>query len=101
MSRKPTARTIERRLWTEMQCEYITYREYCIYSQYARPLLAHGKKLGAELARIRDDPDIVNDETFLYRATQLIAEGERKTERALWQTSRRMIKEGYDIQGGE
>ena len=97
--RKPTARTIERRLWTEMQCEYITYREYCIYSQYAWPLLSHGKRLGKALAQIRDDPEIVNDNDFLYTATQLLEEGERKREKALWQTEKRMIKEGYDIKG--
>ena len=99
--RKPTARTVERRLFEEAQREYIIYREFCIYGGllYAGPLLSHGKRLGKALAQIRDDPEIVNDNDFLYRATQLIAEGERKTEEVLWRTQMRMIKEGYEIQG--
>ena len=99
MSRKPTARTIERRLWEETRREYIVLREYVIFGRYAAPLLSHGKKLGDALAQIRDDPEIVKDEAFLYRATQLIAEGERKTEEVLWRTQMRMIREGYEIQG--
>ena len=98
--RKPTARTIERRLWEETEREYIIYREFCIYGGlYAAPLLAHGRRLGDALKQIRDDPEIVNDEDFLYKATQLLHEGQRKTEEALWRTQMRMIKEGYEIQG--
>ena len=97
--RKPTPRTIERRLWEETQNEYIIYREFCIYG--AGPLLTHGKRLGKALAQIRDDPEIVNDNDFLYRATQLIAEGEQKTEEVLWRTLVRMQKEGYEIKGEE
>ena len=98
--RKPTARTIEQRLFEETRREYIIYREFCIYGGlYAAPLLSHGKRLGKALAQIRDDPEIVNDNDFLYRATQLIAEGQRKTEEVLWRTQIRMQKEGYDIRG--
>lgn len=97
--RKPTARTIERRLWEETQHEYIIYREFCIYPLFAKQILAHGKKLGKALAQIRDEPEIVNDEDFLFSATQLLEEGERKRENALWRTQIRMQKEGYDIRG--
>ena len=98
--RKPTARTIERRLWEETQREYIIYREFCIYGGlYAAPLLTHGKRLGKALAQIRDDPEIVNDNDFLFHATQLLEEGERKREEALWRTRVRMQKEGYEIRG--
>ena len=99
--RKPTARTIERRLLEETQHEYIIYREFCIYPLFAKPILAHGKRLGKALAQIRDDPKIVNDKDFLFSATQLLEEGERKRENALWRTQIRMQKEGYDIRGEE
>ena len=98
--RKPTPRTVERRLFEETQREYVIYREFCIYGGlYSAPLLSHGKRLGKALAQIRDDPEIVKDEAFLYRATQLIAEGERKTEEVLWRTQVRMRREGYEIRG--
>ena len=99
--RKPTPRTVQKRLWEEAQLSYVTLREFAIYGLYAGPLLAHGKKLGKALAQIRDDPEIVNDDDFLFHSTQLIAEGERKTEEVLWRTQIRMQKEGYDIRGEE
>ena len=101
MSRKPTARTIERRLWEETQREYIIFREYCIYPQFAKPILAHGKRLGKVLQQIHDDPDIVNNEDFFFLAVQLLEEGQKIRERVLWKTQTRMQKEGYEIQGGE
>ena len=97
--RKPTARTVQKRLWEETQKLYICYREFYIFG--APQILALGKRLGKALAQIRDDPEIVNDEAFLYRATQLLEEGERKTEEVLWRTQIRMQKEGYDIRGEE
>lgn len=99
MSRKPTARSVEKRLWEETRREYIVLREYVIFERYARPLLSHGKKLGDALAQIRDDPEIVNDEDFLFSATQLLEEGKRKREKALWRTQQQMLKEGYCIRG--
>ena len=99
MSRKPTPRTIERRLWEETRREYIVLREDVIFGRYAGPLLSHGKKLGDALAQIRDDPEIINDDDFLYTATQLLEEGKRKREKALWRTQQQMLKEGYEIQG--
>lgn len=95
--RKPTPRTIERRLWEETQILYICYREFYIFG--APQILAQGKRLGKALAQIRDDPEIVNDNNFLFHATQLLEEGERKRENALWRTQMRMIKEGYEIRG--
>ena len=97
--RKPTPRTVEKRLFEETHHEYIIYREFCIYTPFAAPLLAHGRRLGDALKQIRDDPKIVNDKDFLFSATQLLEEGERKRENALWRTQMRMIKEGYEIQG--
>ena len=97
--RKPTPRTVQKRLWEETQKLYICYREFYIFG--APQILAQGKRLGKALAQIRDDPEIVNDEAFLYRATQLLEEGERKTEEVLWRTQIRMQKEGYDIRGEE
>ena len=97
--RKPTPRTVQKRLWEETQKLYICYREFYIFG--APQILALGKRLGKALAQIRDDPEIVNDEAFLYRATQLLEEGERKTEEVLWRTQIRMQKEGYDIRGEE
>lgn len=99
MSRKPTARSVEKRLWEETRREYIALREFVIFGRYAGPLLTHGRRLGDALKQIRDDPEIVNDDDFLFHATQLLEEGEKKREEVLWRTQVRMIKEGYEIRG--
>ena len=97
MSRKPTARTVERRLSMAVWEEYIFLREFCIFG--SNRLLAHGKKLGSALKRIEDDPEIVNDEDFLFTATQLIEEGQQIQERELFRTRAMMEKSGYSIRG--
>ena len=97
--RKPTARTVHKRLWEEAQLSYVTLREFAIYGSLVSPLSIHGKRVGDLLAKIRDDPEIVEDENFLFEATQIIADGERRRERVLKRTAMRMEQEGYEIRG--